>query len=160
MRADHIVTPTGVTWVFGKILGAFNIGFSHIENPYGVYRAGNRDRTAVPGPFWETALSHFKPRLSAKNFKTLDFAEIPAMTPMVGRPHFKVLKREKAGLLPPLIVVISIVDFSVSVPFGSEVIALIVRIFVHSANAKISVFLILIVGAIPTIHRTMKMLCH
>ena len=44
------VHPTGVTWVFGKILGAFNISFQHMKNPYGVYRAGNRDRTAVPGP--------------------------------------------------------------------------------------------------------------
>lgn len=42
-----VAVPTGI---FGKILGAFNIGFSHIENPYGVYRAGKRDRTAVPGP--------------------------------------------------------------------------------------------------------------
>jgi hypothetical protein len=42
--------PTGVTWVFGKILGTFKIHFSHIEKAYGVYRAGKRDRTAVPGP--------------------------------------------------------------------------------------------------------------
>ena len=60
---------------------------------YGVVRAEKRDRTAVPGPFWELALYRFKPRLSAKNFKTLDRTKIPAMTPMVGRPHFKVLKR-------------------------------------------------------------------
>ena len=36
--------------IFGKIQTTFNIHFSHIENPYGVYRAGNRDRTIVPGP--------------------------------------------------------------------------------------------------------------
>ena len=42
--------PTGMIWVFGKILGAFNIHFSHIENPYGVYRAGIRSGTSIPGP--------------------------------------------------------------------------------------------------------------
>jgi hypothetical protein len=150
--------PTGVTWVFGKIQVTFNIGFSHIEKAYGVTRAGKRDRTAVPGPFWETVLSHFKPRLSAKNFKTLDKTEIPAMTPMVGRPHFKVLKRQKAGLLPHLMV-ISIIVWRIPVPFGGKVITLINRI-VEGANAKVSVFLILIIRTIPTIHRTVKMFCH
>jgi hypothetical protein len=57
MRADGPGHPGRFTCphepyegIFGKIPGAFNIHFQHIENPYGVYRAGNRDRTAVPGP--------------------------------------------------------------------------------------------------------------
>jgi hypothetical protein len=45
-----MVSASAATGVFGKIQVTFNIHFSHIENPYGVYRAGKRDRTAVPGP--------------------------------------------------------------------------------------------------------------
>ena len=56
---------TGLTWVsrecqrpqvayeggiFGKIQTTFNIHFHHIENPYGVYRAGNRAGTFVVSP--------------------------------------------------------------------------------------------------------------
>jgi hypothetical protein len=73
--------------------------------------------------------------------------EIPARA-SVSRPT------KKRGY-PPLMV-IRVIYWGITLPFSLKIFAFLNRIF-EGAEAKVSVFLIRIVGAIPTIYRAVKM---
>ena len=73
------------------------------------------------------------------------------MGTMIGR------RKKKEGGKAPLLMIVSIFARWVSVPFGREVVTVLNRI-VESTKTKVSVFLVRVVGTLPIIERTMKML--
>ena len=68
---------TGVTWVSGKLRAIWRS--LEVAEILHMGSSGRKNGPLLPWParFWELALSHFKARLSAKNFKRLDFVKKP-----------------------------------------------------------------------------------